>query len=146
MKKYIYMSLMTALTLVFALSFSSCSDDDDDKLPAPEITLHEANIEGDILCTQADVVAKGRTAAIMLTIEGKNGTVKVTRPVTDSKYIGVLNIDGFHVHVDIAGKNVEAGDLLKMTVTDAQGLSTTAKMSISEEEDEDEDEHHHHDE
>ena len=145
MKKYIYMSLMTALTLVFTLSFSSCSDDDDDKLPAPEITLHEANIEGDILCTQADVVAKGRTAAIMLTIEGKNGTVKVTRPVTDSKYIGVLNIDGFHVHVDIAGKNVEAGDLLKMTVTDAQGLSTTAKMSISEEEDEDEDEHHHHD-
>ena len=140
------MSLMTALTLVFTLSFSSCSDDDDDKLPAPEITLHEANIEGDILCTQADVVAKGRTAAIMLTIEGKNGTVKVTRPVTDSKYIGVLNIDGFHVHVDIAGKNVEAGDLLKMTVTDAQGLSTTAKMSISEEEDEDEDEHHHHDE
>ena len=146
MKKYIYMSLMTALTLVFTLSFSSCSDDDDDKLPAPEITLHEANIEGDILCTQADIVAKGRTAAIMLTIEGKNGTVKVTRPVTDSKYIGVLNIDGFHVHVDIAGKNVEAGDLLKMTVTDAQGLSTTAKMSISEEEDEDEDEHHHHDE
>ena len=146
MKKYIYMSLMTALTLVFTLSFSSCSDDDDDKLPAPEITLHEVNIEGDILCTQADVVAKGRTAAIMLTIEGKNGTVKVTRPVTDSKYIGVLNIDGFHVHVDIAGKNVEAGDLLKMTVTDAQGLSTTAKMSISEEEDEDEDEHHHHDE
>ena len=146
MKKYIYMSLMTALTLVFTLSFSSCSDDDDDKLPAPEITLHEANIEGDILCTQADVVAKGRTAAIMLTIEGKNGTVKVTRPVTDSKYIGVLNIDGFHVHVDIAGKNVEAGDLLKMTVTNAQGLSTTAKMSISEEEDEDEDEHHHHDE
>ena len=140
------MSLMTALILVFTLSFSSCSDDDDDKLPAPEITLHEANIEGDILCTQADVVAKGRTAAIMLTIEGKNGTVKVTRPVTDSKYIGVLNIDGFHVHVDIAGKNVEAGDLLKMTVTDAQGLSTTAKMSISEEEDEDEDEHHHHDE
>ena len=140
------MSLMTALTLVLTLSFSSCSDDDDDKLPAPEITLHEANIEGDILCTQADVVAKGRTAAIMLTIEGKNGTVKVTRPVTDSKYIGVLNIDGFHVHVDIAGKNVEAGDLLKMTVTDAQGLSTTAKMSISEEEDEDEDEHHHHDE
>ena len=146
MKKYIYMSLMTALTLVFTLSFSSCSDDDDDKLPAPEITLHEANIEGDMLCTQADVVAKGRTAAIMLTIEGKNGTVKVTRPVTDSKYIGVLNIDGFHVHVDIAGKKVEAGDLLKMTVTDAQGLSTTAKMSISEEEDEDEDEHHHHDE
>ena len=146
MKKYIYMSLLMALACVFTLSFSSCSsDDDNDKLPAPVITLHEANIEGDELCTQADVVAKGRTASILLTIEGKNGTVKVTRPVTDSKYIGVLNIDGFHVHVDIAGKNVEEGDVLKMTVTDAQGLSTTAQMNITEEEeDEDEDHDHHH--
>lgn len=146
MKKYIYMSLLMALSCVFTLSFSSCSkDDDDDKLPAPFITLHEANIEGDELCTQADVVAKGRTASILLTIEDKNGTVKVTRPVTDSKYIGVLNIDGFHVHVDIAGKNVEEGDVLKMTVTDAQGLSTTVQMSITEEEeDEDDHDHHHH--
>ena len=146
MKKYIYMSLLMALACVFTFSFSSCSkDDDDDKLPAPVITLHEANIEGDELCTQADVVAKGRTASILLTIEDKNGTVKVTRPVTDSKYIGVLNIDGFHVHVDIAGKNVEEGDVLKMTVTDTQGLSTTAQMSITEEEeDEDDHDHHHH--
>lgn len=146
MKKYIYMSLMMALACVFTLSFSSCSkDDDDDKLPAPVITLHEANIEGDELCTQADVEAKGRTASILLVIESKDGTVKVTRPVTDSKYIGVLNIDGFHVHVDIAGKNVEEGDVLKMTVTDTQGLSTTAQMSITEEEeDEDDHDHHHH--
>ena len=146
MKKYIYMSLLMALSCVFTLSFSSCSkDDDDDKLPAPVITLHEANIEGDELCTQADVTAKGRTASILLTIEGKNGAFKVTRPVTESKYIGVLNIDGFHVHVDIAGKNVEEGDVLKMTVTDTQGLSTTAQMSITEEEeDEDDHDHHHH--
>lgn len=80
----------------------------------------------------------GRTASILLTIEGKDGSVKATRPVTDSKYIGVLNIDGFHVHVDIAGKNVQEGDVLKMTVTDAQGLSTTAQKSITEEEEEDE--------
>jgi hypothetical protein len=59
--------------------------------------------------------------------------------VTDSKYIGVLNIDGFHVHVDINGKNVEEGDLLKMTVTDAEGQSVTAQKDITaEEEDEDE--------
>ena len=146
MKKIINMSLMMALITVFTLSSITCGNDDDDKQPAPQVTLHEANIEGGILCVQADVVARGRTAAILLTIASKSGSVKVTYPVTDSKYIGVLNIDGFHVHVDIAGKNVEAGDLLKMTVTDAQGLSTTAKMSISEEEDEDEDEHHHHDE
>ena len=136
MKKYIYMSLMMALLCVLSLSFTAC-DDDDDKLPAPEITINEANIEDDVLCVQADVVAKGRTASILLTITGQNGTVKASQAVTDSKYIGVLNIDGFHVHVDIADKNVEEGDILEMSVTDEQGLTTTSKKSITEEEDDD---------
>lgn len=141
MKKIINMSLMMALITLFTLSFTACSsDDDNNKQPAPQITLNEANIEGDILCVQADVVAKGRTAAILLTITDKAGNVKVTCPVTDSKYIGVLNIDGFHVHVDIAGKNVEEGDLLKMTVTDAEGQTVTAQKSITAEDDDDDDE------
>ena len=139
MKKIINMSLMMALFTVLTICFTACSNDDDDKLPAPQITLNEANIEGDILCVQADVIAKGRTSAILLTITGKDGSTKVTYPVTDNKYIGVLNIDGFHVHVDINGKNVEEGDLLKMTVTDAEGQSVTAQKDITaEEEDEDE--------
>ena len=128
-----------ALITVFTLSFTACSNDDDDKQPAPQITLNEANIEGDILCVQADVVAKGRTATILLTIVGKDGAAKVAYPVTDSKYIGVLNIDGFHVHVDIAGKNVEEGDVLQMTVTDAEGQTVTAQKGITAEEDDDED-------
>ena len=136
MKKYIYMSLMMALLCVLSLSFTAC-DDDDDKLPAPEITINEANIEDDVLCVQADVVAKGRTASILLTITGQNGAVKATQAITDSKYIGVLNIDGFHVHVDIADQNVEEGDILEMSVTDGQGLTTTSKKSITEEEDDD---------
>lgn len=139
MKKIINMSLMMALITVFTLSFTACSNDDDDKQPAPQITLNEANIEGDILCVQADVVAKGRTATILLTIVGKDGAAKVAYPVTDSKYIGVLNIDGFHVHVDIAGKNVEEGDVLQMTVTDAEGQTVTAQKGITAEEDDEED-------
>ena len=139
MKKIINMSLMMALITVFTLGFTACSNDDDDKQPAPQITLNEANIEGDILCVQADVVAKGRTATILLTIVGKDGAAKVAYPVTDSKYIGVLNIDGFHVHVDIAGKNVEEGDVLQMTVTDAEGQTVTAQKGITAEEDDDED-------
>ena len=139
MKKIINMSLMMALITVFTLSFTACSNDDDDKQPAPQITLNEANIEEDILCVQADVVAKGRTATILLTIVGKDGAAKVAYPVTDSKYIGVLNIDGFHVHVDIAGKNVEEGDVLQMTVTDAEGQTVTAQKGITAEEDDDED-------
>ena len=137
MKKIINMSLLMALISVFTLSFTACSKDDDDKSPAPVITLHEANIEGDILCVQADVVAKGRTAAILLTIADKSGNVKVTYPVTDSKYIGVLNIDGFHVHVGIDGKNVQDGDVLKMSVTDAEGQTTNAQKDITAEEDDD---------
>ena len=139
MKKIINMSLMMALITVSTLSFTACSNDDDDKQPAPQITLNEANIEGDILCVQADVVAKGRTATILLTIVGKDGAAKVAYPVTDSKYIGVLNIDGFHVHVDIAGKNVEEGDVLQMTVTDAEGQTVTVQKGITAEEDDDED-------
>ncbi|MBP5425139.1 MAG: hypothetical protein J6Y33_03585 [Prevotella sp.] len=148
MKNLKYMSLMLALITIFTISFTACGDNDDDKLPAPVITIDEANIEGDILCVQADVEAQGRTAAILLTVTGKDGKTKVTYPVTDSKYIGVLNIEGFHVHVNIAGKNVEEGDLLKMTVTDSQGESVSAQKNVTaeEEEDEDEDEHHHHDE
>ena len=137
MKKIINMSLLMALISVFTLSFTACSKDDDDKSPAPVITLHEANIEGDILCVQADVVAKGRTAAILLTIADKSGNVKVTYSVTDSKYIGVLNIDGFHVHVGIDGKNVQEGDVLKMSVTDAKGQTTNAQKDITAEEDDD---------
>ena len=142
MKKIINMSLMMALMTIFTLSFTACGSDDDDttKQPAPQITLHEANIEGDILCVQADVVANGRTAAILLTITDKNGSAKVAYPVTDSKYIGVLNIDGFHVHVDIAGKNVEEGDLLKMSVTDAEGQTVTVQKVITAEEDDDDEE------
>lgn len=140
MKKIINMSLMMALMTILTLSFNACGNDDDNnnKQPAPQITLNEANIEGDILCVQANVVAKGRTAAILLTILGKDGKEKLAYPVTDSKYIGVLNIDGFHVHVDIAGKNVDEGDVLKMSVTDAVGQTANAEKDITAEDDDDE--------
>ena len=39
----------------------------------------------------------------------------------------MLNIDGFHVHVNIANKGVVVGDLLKLTVTDANGKSVKYK-------------------
>ncbi len=139
-----YTSFVTLLLLVLSLGFTACgSDDDDPQVPAPTIKLEEANIEGDELCVEADIVAQGRTALIIINICDATGkTVKVSQPVSGSKYIGVLNIDGFHVHVPIAGKNVVEGDLLKLTVTDANGLSTTAQKSITEEEDQDE-EHDH---
>ena len=138
MKKYINMSLMMALFAMFTLCFTACSSDDDDKPAAPTITIKEANIEeGDIVCVQADVKAEGLTKTIMLSINGKDGKEKVAQPVVDDKYIGKLNIDGFHVHVDIKGKNVVEGDVLTISVTDAEGQTVTAKKDITaEEEDE----------
>lgn len=138
MKNLKYMGLMMALVCVITLGFVSCSNDDDDCTPAPTIVMDEANLEDGEICVKADVTAPGRTAAIQITITDAAGnTTKVTKNVTDSKYIGVLNIDGFHVHVDIAGKGVVVGDLLKLTVTDNNGKQTTAQKSITEEEDED---------
>ena len=141
MKNLKYMSLMMAFACVLSLGFTSCGDDNDDSAPAPTIVMDEANIEDGEICVKADVNAPGRTAAIKITVTDAQGNnVKVTKNVTDAKYIGVLNIDRFHVHVDIDNKGVVVGDLLKLTVTDANGKSTTAQKSITEEEDDDEDE------
>ena len=112
MKNLKYMSLMLALACVFTLGFTSCSDDDDDDTPAPTVVMDEANIEEGFICVKADVTAPGRTAAILITVTDATGkTTKATKAVTDTKYIGVQNIPGFHVHVDIDGKGVVAGRL-----------------------------------
>lgn len=143
MKILKYMSLLMALVSVMTIGFTSCGSDDNDNTPAPTINLEKANIEGDELCVEADIVAMGRTSSILINIcdaTGKN--IKVVHPVTSSKYIGMLNVEGFHVHVDIAGKNVARGDLLKLIVTDAHGRSTTAQKAITEEEDKDEETGH----
>ena len=139
MKDLKYLSLMLALACLLTLGFTACGNDDDDNTPAPSIVMDEANIEDGTICVKADVYAPGRTTAIRITITDATGsTTKVTKDVTDSKYIGALNIDGFHVHVDITGKGVTAGDLLNLKVTDANGKQTTAQKSITEEDDDDE--------
>ena len=130
-----------ALVSVISFGFTSCSNDDKDNTPAPTIVMDEANIEDDIICVKADVTAPGRTASIQITVTDAAGTTtKVTKDVTDAKYIGVLNIDGFHVHVNIDGKGVAVGDVLRLKVTDANGKSSVAQKSITQEEDDDEDE------
>ncbi|MCR5131828.1 MAG: DUF4625 domain-containing protein [Prevotella sp.] len=136
MKKFKFISLMMAILSTLALGFTACDDDDEDNSLAPVIELDEANIEGNELCTEADIVAQGLTASIVINIYDSTGkTQKVNFPVTNSKYINVRNIDDFHVHVDITNKNVVKGDLLKLTVVDASGRSTTAQKRITEDAD-----------
>ena len=133
-----HMCLLMALVSVMTVGFTSCSSDDKDDTPAPIVKLEEANIEGDELCVEANIVAQGRVSSVVINVCNPSGSnVKVAYPVMGNKYIGVLNIEDFHVHVDIAEKNVSMGDLLTLTVTDANGRSTTAKKSITEEEDQD---------
>ena len=129
-----------ALVCVISLGFNSCSSDDDkNDTPAPTIVMDEANMEDGEICVKADILAPGRTSAILISITDASGNnVKVTKDVTDAKYIGVLNIDGFHVHVDIDGKGVTVGDLLNLKVTDANGKYSIGVKSITEEEDDDE--------
>jgi len=139
MKNIKFMSLLMALMCVFSLSFTSCSDDDDNDTAAPTVNVKEANIEGDELCVQAEISAPGRTKAILINICDATGKDIASQTVTDSKYIGVLNIPTFHVHVeDIASKGVVVGDKLKLTVTDENGKSTTGTLDITEEEEEEE--------
>lgn len=140
MKDLKYMSLMMAMMSVITLGFTSCSSDDDkNDTPAPTIVMDEANMEDGEICVKADILAPGRTSAILISITDASGNnVKVTKDVTDAKYIGVLNIDGFHVHVDIDGKGVAVGDLLNLKVTDANGKYSIGVKSITEEEDDDE--------
>ena len=142
MKSIKYLSLMASILSVVTFGLTSCDNDDvEDSTPAPSIVMDEANIEDDFICVKADVAAPGKTAAIQISVTDANGTTtKVTKDVTDAKYIGMLNIDGFHVHVGIEGKGVVVGDLLKLKVTDANGKTTVAQKSITQEEDDDEDE------
>ncbi len=132
------MSLMMALVCVLSLSFTSCSDDDD--TAAPAITLGEANLEGDEICVKADIKAPGRTASIIIEVySADRSTLKTAKVVTDTKYIGVLEIPGFHVHVkDVAASGIVEGDVLVFTVTDMNGKTTSEKKNITAEEEEEE--------
>ncbi|MBE6340693.1 MAG: DUF4625 domain-containing protein [Marinilabiliaceae bacterium] len=140
MKKYINNIAIIILSFV-ALSFSSCDKDDNEQEAAPTVTIEEANIEGDYLCTEAEIDAPGRVASITVSIvsASDDSNVKLTKTFTDSKYVGVLNIPEFHEHIT-GIDNVVVGDILRLTVTDNNGNSTTAQKNITEEEEEEEEE------
>jgi len=132
------------LVLVMVAALGACKNDD--KGSSPLIVLTEANLEGDEVCCQANVMTENGTKEIVIDIlDYSNGSVKVSQMVTDKKYIGVMNIDGFHVHVNVADKGVVKGDLLRLTITDNKDLKTVVSKDITAEE-EDGDGHDHGDE
>ncbi len=140
MKNFKYMSLMVALLSVLTLSFTSCGDDDD-VTNAPVINLYEANIEheGSEICIQADIKCPGKIATIIAEVYSADGkTLKLTQPFTG--FEGVLEVPGFHKHihildVDTYDQAIVEGDLLKFTVVDQNGNSTTVQKNLTEEDD-----------
>ena len=139
MKNFKYMSLMVALLSVLTLSFTSCSsDDDDDVANATVINLYEANLEdeGSEICIQADIKCPGKIAAIIAEVYSADGKeLKLMQPFTGNE--GALEVPGFHKHildVDTYDPAIVEGDLLKFTVVDINGNSTTVQKNITEEE------------
>ena len=139
MKNFKYMSLMVALLSVLTLSFTSCSSDDDDVANATVINLYEANLEdeGAEICIQADIKCPGKIAAIIAEVYSADGKeLKLAQPFTG--YEGALEVPGFHKHildVDTYDPAIVEGDLLKFTVVDQNGNSTTVQKNLTEEED-----------
>lgn len=141
MENFKYMSLMVALLSVLTLSFTSCGDDDD-VASAPVINLYEANLEheGSEICIQADIKCPGKIATIIAEVYSADGkTLKLAQPFTG--FEGALEVPGFHKHildVDTYDPAIVEGDLLKFTVVDINGNSTTVQKNLTEEEDDDE--------
>lgn len=136
MKNFKYMSLMVALLSVLTLSFTSCGDDDD-VASAPVINLYEANLEheGSEICVQADIKCPGKIAAISAEVYSADGKTLKLPPQHFTGFEGALEVPGFHKHVHLDGLTVAEGDLLKFTVVDQNGNSTTVQKNITEEED-----------
>ena len=141
MKNFKYMSLMVALLSVLTLSFTSCGDDNDDIVNATVINLYEANLEeeGSEICIQADIKAPGKIATIIAEVYSADGqTLKLMQPFTGNE--GALEVPGFHKHiydVDTYDPAIVEDDLLKFTVVDMNGRTTTVQKNLTEENDED---------
>lgn len=143
MKNIKYLSLMMALLSVLTLSFTSCGDDDDEitNIASSTITLHEVNIEGSKICVKADIVCPSKVEYIRIEIYSADGqTRKFTQDFYSSIYTGALNIPEFHEHlldIDTYDPAIVEGDLLKFTVVDMNGRTTTVQKNLTEENDED---------
>ena len=148
MKKYVYMSLMTALVSLFSLCLTGCGSDDGEKLPSkPTITLTEVGLDnsrhahpGHDLHLEANVIAEGLIKRIDIEIHQEDGTgFEIEQSFTDVKYIGVRNIE-FHEHIDIPADAPLGEYHLHFTVTDQKGQQTTAEGHLDIVEDDGEEE------
>lgn len=121
------------------VTFSSCSNDDDNNNPAkPLINLTEVGSEnnkkgvaGSDLHLEGSIVADGLIKQIDVEIHQENGgNFKIEKSYKDGKYIGVKNAD-FHEHLDIPADAPAGNYHLHFTVTDQLGQTTTAESDLA---------------
>lgn len=129
------------IILLFCMSiitFSSCSNDDDDKPAKPAINLTEIGSEnskrgvaGSDFHLEGSVIADGLIKQIDIEIHQESGgSFKIDKSYKEGKYIGVKNAD-FHEHIDIPA-DAPAGDYhLHFTVTDQFGQTTTVESEVA---------------
>lgn len=150
MKKYLYMSLMLALSVVLSISFTSCNNDDD--LPTkPIVTLTEVGHDnskhahrGHDMHLEAKVTAEGLIKRIDIEIHQEGiGNFKIEKAYTDGKNINVRELK-FHEHIDIPKEAPLGKYHLHFTVTDKHGQKATAESSLEIVAEEEGHEHEHH--
>lgn len=130
-------SLGVALLLSLCLGFfTSCDDDNDDKVAKPLINLHEVGHENTKIVTagtdlhlDAEITADGVIKRIDIEIhQEEGGSYKIEKSYSDDKY-AVKNLD-FHEHLDIPA-DAPAGDYhLHLTVTDQIGQTAVAESEL----------------
>lgn len=137
MNKKVVWGVLVLLSLCL-IGFTSCSDDEDEKLPKPVIDLTEIGTEnskvgvaGSDLHLEGTITSEGLIQRIDIEIHQEDGgTFKIEKSYTEGKYIGVINAE-FHEHIDIPEETPAGNYHLHFTVTDKLGQTTTAESDIT---------------
>lgn len=137
-KKLVWGVVLLLNLCLFA--FSSCSDDDDEKLSKPVIEIEELGSGhdspndkiayiGEHFHVSAEITADGLIRDIKIGIYQKDGEYKIEKHYTDAKYIDTKNTH-FHEHLDVPSDAPVGEYKFVLSVTDKQGNSAETNVVL----------------
>ncbi|RRD02814.1 DUF4625 domain-containing protein [Prevotella sp. OH937_COT-195] len=137
MKKFI-ISGAALLLSVFAITLTSCSDDNDNNTgKAPVVKLEEVGhknskeaIAGTDLHLEGEILAENLIKNIEVKIANEKGDVLLKKDFNGKEFVGKKNTN-FHKHIDIPETAAAGKYILTFTVTDNAGLFTTVKENLT---------------
>jgi 5-hydroxyisourate hydrolase-like protein (transthyretin family) len=126
---------------VFLLTFSSCSEDDENDPAKPVVNLKELGSGhdspndkvayiGEDAHIEAEIVAEGLIKQIEVEVHQKDGSYEFNKVYTDTKYAGKQNTT-FHEHLEVPSDAVAGEYHLHLTVTDQFGQSASAESDLT---------------